>query len=68
MACLEAESQPQAENRNARPVRWTSEMIQLLFNGSETIKTLCEFEGTDFDADRTKQYEWLRGRYSKIRF
>ena len=63
MASLEAESQPQAENRNVRPFRWASEIIELLIiNSSETIKTLCEFEGKDFDADRTKQCEWIRGR------
>lgn len=44
-----------------RPFRWSHEMIELLINNIETYKTMCEYEGKDFDADRTKQYEWIRG-------
>ncbi|XP_046848039.1 uncharacterized protein LOC124441607 [Xenia sp. Carnegie-2017] len=43
-----------------RPFRWSHEMIELLINNIETYKTMCEYEGKDFDADRTKQYEWIR--------
>ena len=65
MASVEAEPLlPQTENRKTRPFRWTSEMIDLLINSLDTYKSLCEFEGKDFDADRTKQYEWIRGRYN----
>jgi hypothetical protein len=63
MASLEiSPAQSESENRKVKPFRWTSEMIELLINSIETYKALCEYEGKDFDADRTKQYEWIRGR------
>jgi hypothetical protein len=37
-------------------------MIELLINSIETYKALGKYKGKDFDADRTKQYEWIRGR------
>ena len=62
MASVEGELQSQTENKKNRPFRWTGEMIELVINSLETYKSLCEFESKDFDADRTKQYEWIRGR------
>lgn len=61
MASVEV-TQSDSGNRKAKPFRWTSEMIELLINSLETYKCLCEYEGKDFDADRTKQYEWIRGK------
>ncbi|XP_028414211.1 uncharacterized protein LOC114537269 [Dendronephthya gigantea] len=68
MASLEVvpESLPESEKRKVRPFRWTNEMIELLINSIETYKVMCEYEGKDFDADRTKQYEWIRVQMQQI--
>ena len=40
--------------------KWNSEMVEDLIDALQNYKTVCKYQGLDFNADKVKQYEEIR--------
>ena len=49
-----------------RPFRWSSELIKELIDILLDYKNKCAYNNTDFDADKTTQYQHIRKEMAKI--
>ena len=55
-----------AEVHNARRFKWTFETVGNLLECLKSFKVKMEYQGLDFDGDRTTQYKKVRKEMAKM--